>query len=285
MLTRFRIMPVTAAVLLAVVANGPVSADTSIKEQVTVAPGRQISPQEEAVISSAAVKVLRHISAARGELQGDKPDTEKAGQELAQTEKLLDIIQAALPTTRLKDRIWLARKHLEYEDSQEVLPDLVPIYAGLDESVSYMPTAKAKGHRDPTKQALEQGDKAKAKEQLEPTDDALVYMEADLPLSSTRHLVTLARAELGNGDAKAADRALLAAEDNEVFVSIPFRSDLTQAKEALWRAWRDYNLGNKEYAKGNLEEAVGYLVRAAKSDDAAAFQQAEAQLATLIRQL
>jgi hypothetical protein len=281
---RFPLKPVAAAVLAVIAASGPVFADTGIKEEVTVAPGRQITPQDEAVISSAAVKVLRHIAAARGELRGDKPDTEKAGQELTQTEKLLDIIQAVLPTTRVKDRIWVAQKHLEYENTDEVLPDLVPIFAGLDELVSYMPTAKAKGHLDEAKKALEKGDKPKAQEQLEATDDALVYVEADLPLSATRHLVAQAKADLTKGDAKAADAALVAAEDNVVFVSVSFQSPLTQAKAALWRSWQDYNLGEKEYAKTDLDEAVKYLEQAAGSDDPVVRKAAE-ELVSRVRDL
>jgi hypothetical protein len=54
----------------------------------------------------------------------------------------------------VKDRIWVAKKHLEYEDTEKVLPDLVPIYTGLDELVSYVATAKAKGRLDQAKQVL-----------------------------------------------------------------------------------------------------------------------------------
>jgi hypothetical protein len=277
----FKLKPVIVAVIAATVASGAVlasteSKDTSgINEQVSVSPGHQISPQDEAVVSSAAVKVLRHIAEARGQLSDDKPDTAKAKEELDQTEKLLDIIQAVLPTTKVKDRIWVAQKHLEYENTHEVLPDLVPIYSGLDELVDYMPTAKAKGHLDEAKQALEKDDKSKAKEQLEAVDDALVYVEADLPLSSTRHLVAQAKAFLAKDDAKAANEALAAAEDNVVFVSVSFQSPLTDAKAALWRAWQDFNLGEKEYAKADLDEAVKHLDRAAEDKDPVARKAAE----------
>jgi hypothetical protein len=184
-------------------------------------------------------------------------------------------MHSRLATTKVKDRIWVAKKHLEYEDTQEVLPDLVPIYAGLDELVSYVPTAKAKGHLDEAKQALEKGDKPKAQEQLAATDDALLYVEADLPLSSTRHLVAEAKADLDKKDAKAADQALASAEDNVVFVSVSFQSPLINAKAALWRGWQDYELGEKDYAKADLNEAVIHLERAAKSKDAVERKAAE----------
>lgn len=231
--SRFTLKPVAVALLAAAVISGPVLADDTIKEETTIQPGHTITPQDEARISAVAVKVLRHIADARGKLQGDSPEADKAKSELEQAEKLLDIIQAALPTTKVKDRIWVAKKHLEYEDTQEVLPDLVPIYAGLDELVSSVPTAKAKGHLDEAKQALEKGDKPKAQAQLAATDDSLLYVEADLPLSSTRHLVAEAKADLAKGNTNAADQALASAEDNVLFVSLSFQSPLTGAKAAL----------------------------------------------------
>lgn len=271
----FPYKPAVAAVLAALVISAPVSASSVVKEQLTVAPGHRMTSQGETRISSNAVKVLRHIAAARGELQDDKPDIEKAREHLRQTEKLLDVIQAALPTTRVKDHIWVAQKHLEYEDTHDVLPDLAPIYSGVDELVSYLPTNQARGHLDAAKQALQQGDKPEASERLEAANDALLYVEADLPLSSTRHLVAQAQTALAKGDAKAADQALVAAEDNVVFVSISFQSDLTQAKAALWRAQQDYDLGDKAYAKADLAQAVAYLQQAAKSGDEVARKAAE----------
>jgi hypothetical protein len=266
----FRLKPLAAALLVSLAASNPVfatEADHSLNEQVTVSAGRQVTPHDEAVISSTAAKVLRHIADARGELQGEKPNGEKAKDDLEQSQKLLDIIQSALPTTKVKDRIWVAKKHLEYEDTREVLPDLVPIYASLDELVDYVPTAKAKAHVDEAKKALEKGDKPKAAERLQAADDALLYVEADLPLKATRHLISAAIEDLAKNDTKAADKALVSAEGNVVFVSVSIDAPMTHAKAALWRAWQDNALGEKAYAKADLDEAVKYLERAAQSKD------------------
>ena len=267
MLKRFTLKPLVTALLIAVAAGGPAVAAPVISEKVAVAPGRQITPQDEVAISSAAVKVLRHIADARGDLRGARPDTEEAQAQLEQSEKLLEIIAAALPTTMVEDRIWVAKKHLEYEDTQEVLPDLVPIYASLDELVDYVPTAKAKAHLDQAKRALEKGDKPKATEQLQAAGDALMYVEADLPLGTTRRLVTEAKADLAKGDVKSAEQALVGAEDNVVFISISFDAPLTHAKAALWRAEQDYGLGEQDFAKADLNEAVKYLEDAAQTAD------------------
>ena len=271
----FALKPIVAALLAASVVTGNVLADENIKEDVTVVPGRQITPQDEAVISSAAVKVLRHIASARGDLRGDKPKIAQAKGELDQSDKLLDIIQASLPTTRVKDHIWVAKKHLEYENTHEVLPDLVPIYSSLDELVNYVPTNNAKAHLDKAKQALEKGDKPKAAQHLQEANDALLYVEADLPLSVTRQLVTQARDALGKGDSKAADKVLRSVEENVVFISVSYQSPLIQAKSALWRASHDYILEDKSLAKSDLDQAVKYLEQAAQSDDQVTRQAAE----------
>ncbi|GAB6042361.1 YfdX family protein [Endothiovibrio diazotrophicus] len=255
------------AVLTALSLSGPAFAGQNVNEEVKVLPGHQVSPRDEVAISSAAVKVLRHIAAARGNLAEDKPDLDQAKEELAQSRKLLEIITAGLPTTKVKDHIWVAKKHLEYEDTEEVLPDLVPIYSSLDELVDYVPTAQAKDHVDQAKQALKKGDKSQAVEQLKAADDALVYVEADLPLAATRDRIAEAGQALEKGDAKAAGEALARAEQSVVFVSVTFDSPLTRAKAALWRARQEHEQGEDELAKADLNAGVNYLEQAAKSDD------------------
>ena len=54
-----------------VLGTGPLLAKT-IHEEVTVKSEKTISSAEESVISSAAVKVVRHIAKARGEIWGDE---------------------------------------------------------------------------------------------------------------------------------------------------------------------------------------------------------------------
>ncbi|MCB1787439.1 MAG: YfdX family protein [Chromatiaceae bacterium] len=267
MFHRFTIKPIVAALAGALLVSGPSYADRAIQEEISVLPGRQITIQDEHAISSAAVKVLRHIAEARGALQGEHADVAAASAQLAKSEQLLDIIQAALPTTKVKDRIWVARKHLEYEDTREVLPDLIPIYTSLDELVDYVPTSVAKAHLDNAKQALKKGDKEQASRQLQEVDDALMYVEADLPLGSTRELVDQAKQALTKNDSKTADQVLAQAEDNVVFVSLSFESPLTQAKAAIYRAWQESKLGERDQAKADLDAAVKLLERAARSDD------------------
>jgi hypothetical protein len=243
--------------------TAPVSA-ANIQEEVSTVPGKSISPQEEAVISSAGVKVLKHIAQARSEIHGK--DLEAAKNELDQAEKLLNIIQQALPTTEVKDRIWVAKKHLEYENSQEVLPDLIPIYSSLDELVDVMPVDVAKKHLDEARKHLKSGDKEQARKSLEATDAALQYTEVDLPLHATRQLVAEASADLSKEKPDQADKALKSAEDSVVYLSVAIQQPLFTAKALLWQTVLDLNAKDQKMAKADLQGAIGYLEVASKSE-------------------
>ena len=135
---RYLILTLLVAVVLGA---GPALAKT-IHEKITIKPVKTISPAEESIISSAAVKVVRHVAKARGAIH-DK-DLEQAGQDLKQAHKLIDIIKTSLPTTKVKDHIWVAKKHLDYESTEEVKLDLIPIYAALDEIEDIVPVKQAK---------------------------------------------------------------------------------------------------------------------------------------------
>jgi hypothetical protein len=265
-----KLKSVVVAALIASIGTALVSAPVyaaTIQEKVVTTPGKTITPQEEAVISSAGVKVLRHIAQARSDIQNKDADAAKA--ELGQADKLLDIIREALPTTSIKDRIWVAKKHLEYEDTQEVLPDLVPIYSALNEMMDIMPVKAARAQLDKAKEHLKAGDKANARKALEATDAALQYTEVDLPLSTTRHLVAQARADLGKKRLDEADKALQAAEDGVVFISEGIEQPLFAAKATLYQGLVALEAGNSDLAKADLQNAIDLLTDAKQSPDAA----------------
>jgi hypothetical protein len=248
-----------------------------LHERVTVTPERTITPDEEAVISSAGVKVLRHITQARSDIR-DK-DLEGAAAELDQAQKLLDIIQASVPTARIKDRIWVAKKHLEYADTQDVLPELIPIYTSLDEIVEVMPTESAKQHLDEARQHLESGDKGKASQALDATAGALRYTEVDLPLSNTRRLVSKAVEALKQGSATDADAALKTADESVVYLSVALQQPLFKARTLLWQTVRKLQAGDHEAAQADLKAAIAELEMAAKSRDKRTREAAEQILA------
>jgi len=67
---------------------------------------------------------------------------------------------------------------VEYENTEEVLPDLIPIYTSLDELVDIIPTDMAKKHLDQVKSHLKSGVKEKARVSLDATATALQYTES-----------------------------------------------------------------------------------------------------------
>lgn len=266
-----KIKPVAMAVIAAttltsgMVSYAQANTNPGVMENVTFGTGKAISPKEESIISSAATKTLRHIAQARSDIH-DK-DLAAAQKELDKANTLLDIIQTSMPTTKIKDRIWVAKKHLEYENTREVMPDLVPIYTSLEELMDYMPVKDAKSHLDKAKEHIKNGNKKPATEELEAMDAALVYNEADLPLAATRQLVASAKAELEKGNADVANTALKNAEDNVVFLSVGVDEPLVGAKASLWKASQDYAVGTYDKARTELKQAIDDLQEAAKSTD------------------
>ncbi|MGD8940402.1 MAG: YfdX family protein [Gammaproteobacteria bacterium] len=263
----YTLKPVAAAVLVATLGAGAIlnTANAAIKEQVSVSPVKTISAQEEQTISSAATKVLRHIAQARADLKNK--DAEAAKTQLDKAETLFKIIEVSMPVNKVKDRIWVAKKHLEYEDSQEVIPDLVPIYSSLDELVDFMPVEQAKQHLDKAKEHLKQKNKQKAIEELDETDAALVYTEIDLPLKITRQRVASAQADIAKGNLEQAGKTLKAAEESVSFMSVDVDEPLTVAKSSLWSAIRNYSAHAYDKTKTDLERAIKYLQTAAQSAD------------------
>lgn len=284
-MNKSKLKPISLALVLAGVAPAmlvsPVSA-SNIQEKITVTQGKSISPHEEEIISSAGTKVLRHIAQARADIHNNK--AKEASGQLAKAQKLLDIIQESLPTTKVKDRIWVAKKHLEYEDTQSVLPDLVPISSSLDELIDVMPVKVARQHLEQAKTHLKSGNKQKAKEALEATDAALEYTEIDLPLSTTRNLVDQAVTDLAKGRNDAAAKALESAENSVVYLSFAIEQPLFSAKAFLWQTVLDLEAGHKDLAKSDLQAAVTNLNAASKSEHKPTAQAAKDML-TIAKQL
>lgn len=243
------------------------AAQTRMQARTSVTGKLPSAPPEQAVITSDAVKILRHIAQARGLLNGDSTDIAGAIEELKKADKLLDAINDALPTTKVKDQIWIAAKHLEYEHPDQVLSDLPPIYTSLSDVADYLPTEKARQHLDRAREALRKGLGEEAAAQLKSANEALVYVEAELPMKTAQRLVHKAWQALQRDDPNQADDALDDAEDNVTFISMAFQSPLVQAKSATARCRTDYKFGNRAAAADDLSTAVADLRTAAESAD------------------
>lgn len=259
--------PLHSAILIALLGATAISAplQAAIQEKVSVSAPNTLTPTQEHAVTSAAAKVMRHVAQARADIS--KKDTSAAKEQLNKADTLLNIIEASLPTAVVKDRIWVAKKHLEYEDSQQVIPDLIPIYSSLDELLDYMPVSQAKQHLDKAKAQLDKNNKEQAAQELQATDAALLYTQIDMPLSATRQQVAAARTALSKGQLKDADKALKTAEDNVIVMSVDVDEPLIKANASIWRSGRDYAAGAYEKASAGIQQSINYLQQAAKSGD------------------
>lgn len=240
-------------------------AEDTLHEKITDISTTRIGPEQEAIISSSADKVLRRIAQARGDLHGE--DYAEALDELQEAHELLSIIADGLPTTKVKDHIWVAKKHLQYENTKDVLPDFVPIFSSLDDIGDVVPTQLARKHLSEARKSLKMGNRKEARERLREASAALIYTEEDLPLRYTKEHVNQAVTDIRNKQYKQADKLLKSAEDSVNYLSLDVPSPLTLAKDTLGHAADHYFGGDRPAAKRELKMAVKYLKGAARGSD------------------
>jgi hypothetical protein len=257
------LVTLVAAAMAATALAGPPARAAAIEESVSVQPPRPLTPKEEEVLSSAGAKVLQHVAEARARLA--RKDSRGAGEELDQAEKLLDIIQAAVPATVVKDRIEVPKKGLEYENSRTVQPDLIPLYNSLEEVADYMPLKPTR--TTPGEHAKVTHPEGKSARVEETTDAALKYTELDLPLHAIRSFVDAARGDLAKGKPDEADASLKAVEQGVVYVSVAVEQPLFVARNLMEQASIDLEKGRKDLAQNNLQAAIVQLEQAEKSSD------------------
>ncbi len=237
-----------------------------IEEKVTVTPVRSETPKNESLISSTAIKVLRHIAQARADVHAK--DLLKAQKELADAQTLILIIKTTVPSEKVKDHIWVANKHLSYENTETVMQDLIPIYASLNDIEDFTVRDKVKKHINNVKNHLEKGNKKGASDELKLAEDTIVLTEIYLPLSDTERQIILAQAHLANKEFKKAEIALKTAEDGVMLISLDDSLPVSQAKISLWQATKNYTAGKTEAAKQDIKKVKENLEKADKTVDA-----------------
>lgn len=235
------------------------------EETVSITPGHTISPTEERMMARAASHVLRNIAEARSAINEKDVIVAKTHLDWALT--LIDKLKLEQPTSVVRDHIWIAGQHLDYDSTEEVASDLVPIEASLTEIETFVPVEKARKHIHAAHGHMKKGNKAGAKKELKAANAALIYTEVDLPLSATERQVIAAQKALKNNQLKQADKALKLAEDNVLILSSTVASPITQARNSLWQASKDYTNKHYKMAKAHLAEASAWLHKAALSTD------------------
>jgi len=263
-----------AGILAAGAVNTQTALAADIDEEVSVTPTRTISPTEEGIMARSAAHVLHHVVDARSAIHADNID--QAKRNLQQARSLIDSIRASQPTAKVRDHIWAAKQHLDYESTEEVAADLIPIEADLTEIESFVPVENARRHTRFARERLHKGDKEGAEKELKAADAALIYTEVDLPLTGTERQVIAAQNALDNNQPAQADKALEKAEDGVRFLSTAVLAPVTQARNSLWQATKEYAARNYAAAEADLATAGAWLKIAARSTDATTRQEAAA---------
>jgi len=231
-----------------------------IVENVDLAPGKSITPQDQAKVSSIAMKALVHISKAQQEVAAKNVDGAK--NDVAQAESLIAILKEILPSVKIIDHIQVAKTSLAYSETTEVQQDLVTIMASVNQLYDVLPEGKAKEHAKQAKEALtkekEKGT-AKAKESLEAVEESLDFSEVDLSVSHVSRWIKLAQEYLDKGDAKEAGEALTATMDGVVFVDFDIVDPASVAAREIWLATQDWAAKSPKATKTRMEKAKAAL--------------------------
>jgi len=221
-------------------------------------PYKSITPGVESTIERTRIRVLVHISQARSDLH--RKDWAQARRESEEAVRLMYSIRDDLSTATAKNLIRIARKHLEYEPSQQVLSDdFPPIFTSLNEVSVYLPTDKALLHVGRAERYLQSDNKKQADWELTQADKSLIVIEVELPLLRSQQYVTKAQGYLDAKNAKKADEALQIAERRAMALTAAMNSPLFLAKQNLWLAFRNYSTARGVETKTHLERARSYL--------------------------
>jgi hypothetical protein len=220
-----------------------------------------VIPQVESTIEKTTTIALRHISQARSDIHHKA--FADAKHEITEAARLMETIKDDLSTTTVKNLIWVARKHLEFEQAQKILHELPPIYSSLEMISAYLPTDKAKLHIDRAKGFLERNVKQGAERELAFADKSLTVIEVELPLLKAQQYVDKAQGYLAAKDAGKADAALRAGEQRAMALYTGMHSPIFQAKHNIWLALMNYSSARRADARTNLIQARVYLSKAA----------------------
>jgi len=220
------------------------------------------APQREA-ITAAAARTLRYITLARTALHNNALD--QARHNVQQARELLILIDAARPTARLKEHIWVAQQHMSYETSQDVVDDLTLIDAELLSLGDIMPVEKPREHLQNAQTLVVSNDTQAALRELELLKASLMFSDFDLPLAAGEQQILAAQDALARNQSAAADKNLTAAEESIQFITLGGSAALVSARVHLRHAEKSYT--EKAYAAtaADLARASEWLQRSGKS--------------------
>jgi len=215
------------------------------------------SPAQQNAIGSAAIRTLRYATQARNAIH--KKDLQTAEQDLQRSRELLELIRAARPMASIKEHIWVARQHMEYETTGEIIDDLMLIDAELVNLGGITPTVKAHRHLQAAQAFLQAGNMQGAQAELDRLEASLVFTEIDLPLAAAEEQIITAQTLLTQGKPEAADKALASAEESIQFLAVMGSTPLARARDDLHKAAGNYREKHYAAARDDLARAGSWL--------------------------
>jgi len=215
------------------------------------------SPAQQNAIGSAAIRTLRYVTQARSAIHSK--DLKTAEQDLQRSKELLELIRAARPAASVKEHIWVARQHMEYESAEEVIDDLMLVDAELMNLSGITPTVEAHRHLQAAQAMLHAGNVQGAQTELDKLEASLIFTEIDLPLAAAEEQIITAQKMLVQGNPDAADKYLAAAEESIQFLAVVGSTPLARARDDLHSAARNYQEAHYAAARSDLTRASSWL--------------------------
>jgi hypothetical protein len=127
---------------------------------------------------------------------------------------LFDLIRASRPTAEVQGLLHYVKNNLLFEDNNQVLADLLTVYAALDAMAPSPVVNTVHKQLNVVKKALENADRQKAVETLNEINQALVIDNVDIPLNAAIQDLNTAIHTLQVQGKPARDETLLSIEKN-----------------------------------------------------------------------
>lgn len=236
-----------------------------VDETVKIIPSKTVSASRGAELSKDAAEVALLVADARDALH--RKDAKDAKMYLRKALLKIKSINNLMPTQTIIDHIEIAKKHLNYESTQEVKQDLIPIAYDINRLTFALPTDDIKKHYVNLQKAVNSGNKKNIQKELATLKKAVTVSAICLPVNETETYIYKALKVLNISDYKQADAALKEAESDLVVMSVTDVQPMTNAKKSFYKAMTDYTKGEYAKAKEDLHQSELWLDRAMYTSD------------------
>lgn len=224
------------------------SAAPRIIAQVDTIPEATLTAEEERAVSVAAGRLLRHAYDAKVALQAKK--TKEAEEQIILLEKLVRIIENAVPSVTVKAKI--SSGGLTYQNENSIKPAIIPIHYELD-----MVSLAAPLHNAQTEESAKENSEASP---IGVIDHEIRDIRVTLDLELAKAGLQTTKEKLAAGDIEAAQSGLAVILHHSLqFITITADVPLHRAQENLMLAKEAIEQGNRDDARVLLAEVAASL--------------------------